>query len=349
MRVRFDLRSLEKGWQRVSFYLGNFTRYFLPSWIFRLAFQMRLRLTSPATLAQAQALADYYCRGSSEKDVCPEPQAKRGNGRIPGPGGRPVAPVCTSTVGKFRYPWSAKKKYTTYFFDLFEAVRVFPPESRFSWCFGDVDFTFPGRVFAKARPVGVPETENTVLMPLNKVRHMRFVRDRRTWREKKDMLVFRNVVNLQPWRTAFLKACEGSPICDAGQINPCPEHPEWQKPYMPMEEMLGYKFIAAIEGHDVASNLKWVMSSNSIAVMPRPTVESWFREGTLVGGYHYIEVKPDYSDLEEKLHYYLAHPDEAEEIISHAHEYVAPFRSRSFQRLTARLTARKYFSLSSEG
>lgn len=76
-----------------------------------------------------------------------------------------------------------------------------------------------------------------------------------------------------------------------------------------IREHLDYKFIMAIEGNDVASNLKWVMSSNSLAVMPRPTCETWFMEGTLIPDYHYIEVKDDFSDLEEKLNYYIAHPE----------------------------------------
>lgn len=58
-----------------------------------------------------------------------------------------------------------------------------------------------------------------------------------------------------------------------------------------IREHLDYKFIMAIEGNDVASNLKWVMSSNSLAVMPRPTCETWFMEGTLIPDYHYIEVR----------------------------------------------------------
>ena len=59
----------------------------------------------------------------------------------------------------------------------------------------------------------------------------------------------------------------------------------------------------------MASNLKWVMSSNSVAVMPRPRYETWFMEGSLVPGYHYIEIKTDFSDLIEKMEYYNAHPD----------------------------------------
>lgn len=76
---------------------------------------------------------------------------------------------------------------------------------------------------------------------------------------------------------------------------------------------MDYKFIMALEGNDVASNLKWVMSSNSIAVMPRPTCETWFMEGKLIPNYHYIEIKPDFTDLEERLKYYIEHPEEAQQ------------------------------------
>ncbi|MDE6117321.1 MAG: lipopolysaccharide biosynthesis protein, partial [Duncaniella sp.] len=68
-------------------------------------------------------------------------------------------------------------------------------------------------------------------------------------------------------------------------------------------------------------------------------------EGTLEGGYHYIEIKDDYSDLDDKLKYYISHPDEAEAIIAHAHEYVARFRDTATELLTARMVAKRYFEL----
>ncbi|MBR3727278.1 MAG: lipopolysaccharide biosynthesis protein, partial [Prevotella sp.] len=123
------------------------------------------------------------------------------------------------------------------------------------------------------------------------------------------------------------------------------EHPEWQKGKLTIGEHLDYKFIMSLEGNDVASNLKWVMSSNSIAVTPRLTQETWFMEGTLKPNYHYIEVKDDFSDLEERLNYYIEHPDEAEAIIYHAHEYVELFRDRKREKLVSLLVLKKYFDI----
>ena len=136
----------------------------------------------------------------------------------------------------------------------------------------------------------------------------------------------------------------GSECCDAGISTPRPEYPpEWTKPHISMYDHLNYKFILAIEGYDVATNLKWIMSSNSLAVMPRPTYETWFMEGTLIPGYHYVEVRPDYSDLEERMRYYIEHPDEAEAIIAHAHEYVAQFRDRRREKIISLLVLQNYF------
>jgi hypothetical protein len=98
----------------------------------------------------------------------------------------------------------------------------------------------------------------------------------------------------------------------------------------------------ALEGNDVASNLKWVMSSNSIAVMPRPTCETWFMEGTLIPNYHYIEIKPDFSDLKKRLNYYNHHPEEAKQILTHAHAYVDQFRDKKREQLIALGVMDKY-------
>ena len=114
---------------------------------------------------------------------------------------------------------------------------------------------------------------------------------------------------------------------------------------MTLFEHLDYKFVICLEGNDVASNLKWVMSSNSLAVMPRPTCETWFMEGRLIPNVHYVEIKPDYSDLRERLQYYIEHPEEAEAIIKNANEYVAQFKDNKREKLISLLVVDKYFRM----
>lgn len=136
----------------------------------------------------------------------------------------------------------------------------------------------------------------------------------------------------------------GSACCDAGISN---RHaslpPEWTKPHISMYDHLRYRYILTIEGNDVATNLKWVMSTNSLPVMPRPTYETWFMEGTLVPNYHYVEIRPDYADLEERMHYFSSHPEQAEAMIRHAHDYIRQFRDPHRERLISLLVLHRYF------
>ena len=55
--------------------------------------------------------------------------------------------------------------------------------------------------------------------------------------------------------------------------------------------------------------------------------------------------KPDFSDLEEKMDYYTAHPDEAQAIINHAHEYVEQFKDKQREDIISLMVLDKYFSL----
>ena len=188
------------------------------------------------------------------------------------------------------------------------------------------------------------DNANSVLLNLDKVRHFIFLRDDIPFRKKSDKAIFRLAITRRPHRERFMRMYFGSECCDAGISTPRPEYPpEWTKPHISMYDHLNYKFILAIEGYDVATNLKWIMSSNSLAVMPRPTYETWFMEGTLIPGYHYVEIRPDYSDLEERMRYYIEHPDEAEAIIAHAHEYVAQFRDRRREKIISLLVLQNYF------
>ena len=132
-------------------------------------------------------------------------------------------------------------------------------------------------------------------------------------------------------------------LCDLGQINSNTDHDHWIKKKISIEVHLKYKFILCIEGVDVATNLKWVMSSNSIAVMAKPKIESWFMEKQLIANYHYIEIKDDYSDLEEKLTFYINNLDECLRIIKNANTYVNQFKDSKREKLISLLVLEKYF------
>ena len=304
----------------MSFYITHFASYLLPDSFFRWRKQALTDSLSSQERSAAEERAAYYCRVAESQ---PQDDWVR--------------------IADYRYPYRKKHKFVTYFFDLYDSMRYFAPSLRFSYLFGDVNTEPAVPTFVKSRPIG---TVNGVIMKLNQVRHFRFVNDTKRFTEKRDQLVCRFFLSPnQPQRVRFLEALANHPLCDIGLINTHPDATEaqWKKPFMTLPEMLNYKFIACIEGNDVATSLKWVMASNSVAVMPKPKFETWFMEGTLRGDYHYIEVKDDYSDLIEKLTYYIAHPDEVETIIRHAHEHVEQFRNKRLERATSLLTAAHYF------
>ena len=232
---------------------------------------------------------------------------------------------------------------TAYFFDTYEFTRWFSDRLLWNTVPGDVTTVPDVPSIVKSRPI-CGDNANSVLLNLDKVRHFIFLRDDIPFRKKSDKAIFRLAITRRPHRERFMRMYFGSECCDAGISTPRPEYPpEWTKPHISMYDHLNYKFILAIEGYDVATNLKWIMSSNSLAVMPRPTYETWFMEGTLIPGYHYVEIRPDYSDLEERMRYYIEHPDEAEAIIAHAHEYVAQFRDRRREKIISLLVLQNYF------
>lgn len=235
-----------------------------------------------------------------------------------------------------------------YYFDSFEYTRWFSQDLKWNLCPGDVIFVPDVPSIVKSRPL-IPNNENSVIMKLEKVRHFIFVKDRKTFSEKKNMVIFRGKIGspgtemFKENRYRFLERYWGHPMCDLGEIESRHSNPDWIMGKMTISEHLDYKFILSLEGNDVASNLKWVMSSNSLAVMPRPTCETWFMEGVLIPDYHYVEIKPDFSDLEERLTYFMEHPEEAQAIINHAHEYVEQFKNAKRERLISLLVLKKYF------
>jgi hypothetical protein len=235
-----------------------------------------------------------------------------------------------------------KSRKDTYYRDFAEVHRFFDDGYKVCRFFGDLTHVPDDPTFVKARPLYHPDNSNSVLMKWDKVRHFILVNDEFKTKEKKDMLVWRGKAHEgQENRKIFLEMYNDHPMCNVGGVTTT-SPPEHRKERMTIQEQLKYKFILSLEGCDVATNLKWVMSSNSVAVMPQPMVETWFMEGSLIPDHHYIEIARDFSDVEEKLNYYINHPTELNQIIKNAHEHVAQFRNRELELLLQYMVMEKY-------
>ena len=243
-----------------------------------------------------------------------------------------------------------KERKRTYYFDLVQYLFYFNQKLKISYLFGDITHIPATPSLLKSRPIS-SENENSVLMNLDKVRHFIFVNDTMKFETKKNLLVWRGK-GYQTHRQYFLDKFYEHPLCNVGQIiknsDKNTDKVQWVKEKLSLKKQLQYKFILAMEGNDVASNLKWVMSSNSLAFMAKPKFETWFMEGTLIPNYHYILLKDDYSDLEEKINYYSKHTDEALKILQNAHEYIVQFKNKEREDLISLLVLDKYFELSGQ-
>ena len=209
---------------------------------------------------------------------------------------------------------------------------------------GDIIYIPETPSLVKSRPIN-NDNQNSVVINLDKVRHFQFISDPRETASKINKLVWRgNVLDHQLHRLNFLKKYFHNPMCNVGKVAyKNNQDKAWLLDRLTINEQLEYKFILCLEGNDVATNLKWVMSSNSVAVMPKPKYETWFMEGCLEANVHYIEIKADYSDLEERLNYYIDNLKEVERIVHSANEYVNQFKCQVQEDIITLMVLQKYF------
>lgn len=236
---------------------------------------------------------------------------------------------------------------SSYYFDSYEFTRYFSQTFHWLPLFGDITQVPKYPSITKSRPTDI-DNKNSILLNLDKNRHFVFINDKIPYLEKLDKVIFRGKILQKSSRIDFMNKFFDNPRFDCGDVSSSPYKPEWKAKKISLYAHLHYKFIMAIEGNDVASNLKWVMSSNSIAVMPKPTIETWFMEGTLIPDVHYIQVKHDFSDLEERINYFLAHPEKALEIIKNANDYVSNFQDKKREKLISIGVLQKYFIMTNQ-
>ena len=232
-------------------------------------------------------------------------------------------------------------KNSGYTYDLYNILYPFREELRFNFIPGDVTTIPDYPTFVKSRPIA-GKNDNSVLLPLDSQRHFRFVNDRIRYADKIDGVVWRGAA-YQEHRQRFLESCNGLSFINAGNTAvPKKGNVPFAKPKMSINEQLKYKFVLSLEGNDVATNLKWIMSSNSVCIMPCPKYETWYREGTLIPNHHYIEIRDDFSDIEDVFARYVNDNHACELIINNAQDFVSNYFSSGNMLNIARSVALKY-------
>ena len=200
---------------------------------------------------------------------------------------------------------------------------------------GDVSHTRQDVAFlSKTRPLY--QSGHNVLLPLNNIRHWKPVSDVKMYDipydYKKNVIVWRGAATGKSKRVALVERYYNYPgkEINVGFTNFLDSYsgsrnPRFIKAKMSMAEQLQNKYIISVEGNDVASNLKWIMASNSLCIKPHSQTESWLMEGNLKPWVHYVPVKEDFSDLLEVYHWCLKNPEMCKQIISNANDYINRF------------------------
>ena len=303
---------------RISYYIKSYTSLLLPDRFYEYKLQ-KLRSKYSSLDTELQFRLDYYCKLQ--------------------------APFILENGIDLKTFRGLPK--STYFLDFYPYIRAFRQSAKFSTLFGDVMIVPDQPSFVKSRPIN-DDNRNSVLMKLDAVRHFIFLSDPIPFRQKRSAAVWRGRLHLdiaKERRLDFLRQFSGRPGFDVGHINGGSVFPKYRRERMSIQDQLNFKYIFSLEGVDVATNLKWIMSSNSLCFSQRLKYETWYMEGLLQPGVHYVEIADDFSDVQEKIDYYDHHPDEAERIIASANAYTRRFMNREVEAWLSYQVVERYLQL----
>ena len=100
-----------------------------------------------------------------------------------------------------------------------------------------------------------------------------------------------------------------------------------------IDKHIEYKYILIIDGNMIASNHQWVFGSGCVPIMiTHPDNNYWFKK-FLKEMYHYVPVKYDLSDLEEKINWLINNDDKAHQIAKNALHFSNTVFTPTFQKM----------------
>jgi hypothetical protein len=197
--------------------------------------------------------------------------------------------------------------------------------------FGDINVKMKKYCFTKSRPIDLINNFN-ILLNLNTPRHWEGLDDVNNFDipfdKKNNKIIWRGKTTGNK-RVNFVEKYQNhqNQHIDIKFSNLCQNviDNNYILSILSIKEQLQSKFLISIEGNDVATNLKWILYSNSVVIMPKPTVCSWIMEDKLISGLHYIEIKSDYSDLEEKYKWCLNNLEKCKKVAEAGKKYIEQF------------------------
>ena len=145
------------------------------------------------------------------------------------------------------------------------------------------------------------------------------------WNRKSDNVIWRGATTGQEQRVNLVKKYYDKYDIGFASVKQKPDLADFKKESVSIRDQLRFKFIISLEGNDVASNLRWVLSSNSIPIMKKPYWQSWIMEERLEPNVHYLELNEDLSNLEELLSWARDNDKLCQEIAQNGRDYMSQF------------------------
>ena len=178
----------------------------------------------------------------------------------------------------------------------------------------------------KARKV---DDQEGVLFKLSTIRHFHPCKEAQKedieWENKQDDVIWRGATTSAKYRNTFVERYFDQYDIGFSTTKQFPELADYTRDMVTIEEQLKYKFIVSLEGYDLASNLKWILASNSVPVMPEPTWVSWIMEHKLVPYEHYLPLNEKLDNLEELLDWAEKNDTKCQEIAQNGKAYMSQF------------------------
>lgn len=147
------------------------------------------------------------------------------------------------------------------------------------------------------------------------------------FQDKKKQLLWRGNTETGPeLRNKLVEVSSGKSWSSVEPIN-WGDKGQLKKNFVSVEDHCRYMFLAHVEGRSYSGRGKYVQNCRSVAVA-HELVWKEAHHGALVATGHdanFVQVKRDFSDLENKIHYLIEHPKVAERI---ANNSVETFRDR---------------------
>ncbi|WP_109829619.1 glycosyl transferase family 90 [Reichenbachiella versicolor] len=162
------------------------------------------------------------------------------------------------------------------------------------------------------------------------------------WEKKRNNVVWRGATTGKKQRVEFVKKHFNKYDVGFATTKQKPELKSYKKNKISIAEQLKYKYIISLEGNDVASNLRWVLSSNSVPIMPKPYWHSWIMEEKLTPNIHYLELNDDLSNLEEILDWAANNDKLCKDIALNGKKYMSQFLDSEYDIQVQALLLKEY-------